>query len=98
MALETFVIAIRVLRKNPLFTLTAVATLALGLAATTHDFQRHQWRAVQPLPYKDPARIVIAGMDLRQRHVRDLPFSNAAYRSAGGYETVFEDCRRFYFS
>jgi len=92
MALQTFVIAIRVLRKNPLFTLTAVATLALGLAATTTIFSVTNGVLLQPLPYKDPDRIVIAGMDLRQRHVRDLPFSNADFIDLReGTKTVFED-------
>ena len=30
-------------------------------------------------PYKDSARLVIAGMDLRKRNVHDLPFSNADF-------------------
>ena len=72
-------IAIRVLIKNPLFTLTAVATMALGLGATTTIFSVTNGVLLQPLPYKDSDRIVVAGTDLRQRHVRDLPFSNADY-------------------
>ena len=34
---------------------------------------------LRPLPYRDPGKLVIAGMDLRKRDVHDLPFSNADY-------------------
>jgi putative ABC transport system permease protein len=92
MVLQNLKIAIRVLLKNPMFTLTAVVTMALGLAATTAIFSVTNGVLLQPLPYKDPDRVVIAGMDLRQRHVRDLPFSNADFIDLrDGTKTVFED-------
>jgi predicted permease len=92
MVLQNFKIAIRVLIKNPLFTLTAVATMALGLGATTTIFSVTNGVLLQPLPYKDPDRVIVAGMDLRQRHVRDLPFSNADFIDLkDGTKTVFED-------
>ena len=92
MVLQNLKIAIRVLSKNPLFTLTAVATMALGLGATTTIFSITNGVLLRPLPYKDPDRVVVAGMDLRQRHVRDLPFSNADFIDLrDGTKTVFED-------
>ncbi|MGD1079308.1 MAG: ABC transporter permease [Candidatus Sulfotelmatobacter sp.] len=92
MFLQTLVIAIRVLRKNPLFTLTAVVTIALGLGATTAIFSVTNGVLLESLPYRDPDRVVVAGMDLRQRHVRDLPFSNADFIDLrDGTKTVFED-------
>jgi putative ABC transport system permease protein len=92
MVLQNLKIAIRVLIKNPLFTLTAVATMALGLGATTTIFSVTNNVLLQPLPYKAPDRVVVAGMDLRQRHVRDLPFSNADFIDLkDGTKTVFED-------
>src|SRR3984893_3913389 len=85
-------IAIRVLLKNPLFTLTTVATMALGLGATTAIFSVTNGVLLRPLPFKEPDRVVVAGMDLRQRHVRDLPFSNADFIDLrDGTKTVFED-------
>jgi predicted permease len=90
--LQNLVIAIRVLRKNLLFTLTAVATIALGLGASTAIFSVTNGVLMRPLPYKDPDRLVIAGMELRQRHVRDTPFSNADYIDLrDGTTSVFED-------
>ena len=92
MLLQNLKIAIRILIKNPLFTLTAVATMALGLGATTAIFSVTNGVLLQPLPYQGPDRVVVAGMDLRQRHVRDLPFSNADFIDLkDGTKTVFED-------
>ncbi|HET7890905.1 MAG TPA: ABC transporter permease, partial [Candidatus Sulfotelmatobacter sp.] len=92
MALQTVVIAMRVLRKNPVFTLTAVVTIALGLGATTAIFSVTNGVLLESLPYKDPDRIVIAGTDLRQRHVRNLPFSNADFIDLrDGTKDAFED-------
>ena len=92
MSLRTLVIAMRVLRKNPLFTLTAVVTIALGLGATTAIFSVTNGVLLESLPYKDPDRLVVAGSDLRQRQVRNLPFSNADFIDLrDGTKSVFED-------
>ena len=92
MALQNLKIAIRVLMKSPLFTLTAVVTIALGIGASTAIFSVTNAVLLQPLPYKDAARLVFAGMELRQRHVRDLPFSNADYMDLrDGTKNAFED-------
>jgi predicted permease len=85
-------IAIRVLAKNPLFTLTAVITIALGIGASTAIFGITNGVLLQPIPYKDPDRLVIAGAELRTRHVRDLQFSNAEYIDLReGTKQLFED-------
>src|SRR5215475_4843050 len=72
-------LAARVLRKSPVFALTAVITIALGVGASTAIFSVTNAVLLRPLPYKDPGKLVIAGMELRKRNVRDLPFSNADY-------------------
>lgn len=85
-------IAVRVLLKNPLFTLTAVLTIALGIAASTAIFGVTNGVLLQPIPYKDPDRLVIAGAELRTRHVRDIQFSNADYIDLrDGTRQFFED-------
>ena len=85
-------IAIRVLTRSPQFTLTAVVTIALGLGACTAIFSVANAVLFQPIPYRDPDHLVIAGMELRQRHVRDLQFSNADYIDLrDGTKAAFED-------
>jgi len=91
-ALQNWKFAIRVLGRSPLFTLTAVVTIALGIGASTAIFSVTHAVLLQPLPYKDADRLVFAGMELRQRHVRDMPFSNADFIDMrDGTKNAFED-------
>ncbi|MGC2162278.1 MAG: ABC transporter permease [Silvibacterium sp.] len=50
--------AIRQLRKSPGFTVTAVSTLALGIAATVAIFGFVDSALIRPLPYPNPARLM----------------------------------------
>src|SRR5215470_5998773 len=91
-ALHNWRVALRVLWRSPLFTLTAVVTITLGIGASTAIFSVTHAVLLQSLPYKDADRLVFAGMELRQRHVRDLPFSNADYIDMrDGTKDAFED-------
>src|SRR6476620_12735834 len=90
--MQNWKVATRVLWRSPLFTLTAVVTIALGIGASTAIFSVTHAVLLQPLPYKDADRLVFAGMELRQRHVRDLPFSNADFIDLrDGTKNAFED-------
>jgi hypothetical protein len=50
---------VRLLRRNPAFTLLMVTVLALGIGATTGIFSVIDASLVRQLPYRDPERIVV---------------------------------------
>ena len=52
---------LRVLRRNPAFTLTAVITLALGIGANTAIFTLINALLLRNLPVRDPAGLVAVG-------------------------------------
>ena len=54
--------ALRGFRRNPLFTISVLVTLALGIGATTAVFSVVDRILFRPLPYPDPSRIVSVGM------------------------------------
>jgi predicted permease len=79
MPLRDLALAGRTLRNSPIFTLTAAVTIALGVGASTAIFSVTNAVLLRPLPYKDPQQLVILPSDMRNRGVKDFPYSNAEF-------------------
>ena len=73
--------ACRLLAKNPGFSVAAIATLALGIGATTAIFSVAYSVLVKPLPYTDPERIYSAEIIVpeRREQIPSLPASGLGY-------------------
>jgi putative ABC transport system permease protein len=92
MLLRDLAYALRTLRKSPVFAATAILTIALGIGAATAIFSVTHAVLLRPLPYKNPDRLVFALSDMRQRNVKDFPFSNADFLDLrNGSTAVFQD-------
>jgi putative ABC transport system permease protein len=66
--------AVRSLIKHGGFATTAVVTLSLGIGATVAIFSVVNAVLLEPLPYRDPSRLVIVWQELRARGVPEFPF------------------------
>jgi predicted permease len=80
MSLSTFVRpAWRSLRRAPTFTITASATLVIGIGAAVAIFALIDGVLLRPLPYGDPDRLVGAWHDLKAVNIRKGNQTQATY-------------------
>src|SRR5262249_39594964 len=89
---KDFAYAFRALRKSPVFLITAILTIALGIGASTAIFSVTNAILLRSLPYKDPDRLVVVGGDMRTRTTYDVPLSAENYMDLrNGTKSAFED-------
>jgi predicted permease len=70
---------VRILRKNPGFTLTAVLTLALGIGANAAVFSLVDAVLLRPMPYRQPNRLLLLSETLPKQGDDELGVSVAEY-------------------
>lgn len=81
--------AFRLLIKNPAFTAVAIAAITLGIGANTAVLSLVNALIVRPLPYHDPAGIVLMLEHFRTQHLDAIPVSAPEFLD---YQT---NCRSF---
>ncbi|MET0626229.1 MAG: ABC transporter permease [Pyrinomonadaceae bacterium] len=86
---------VRVLAKAPGFTLVAVLAVALGVAANTAIFSVINAVLLEPLPYREPGRLVSLWEMNRARDARQNVLSPANLIDWKEQSNVFEDVAAF---
>ena len=88
---KDFLLAVRGLWQSPVFALTAILTIALGIGASTAIFSVTNAVLLRPLPYKDPDRLVIGWVEFRNRHQFDATFSYDNFADLKAGAPLIED-------
>ena len=89
-------LAIRQLRKAPVFSLTVVLTFSLGIGATTAIFSLVEGVLLRPLAFRDPQRLVLLGdrlgdglqLGVTAPEVATYEHAARAFSSIGAYVTT----------
>ena len=83
--------ALRLLGRSKLFTLTVIATIAIGTGATTTIFSVVNATLLRPLPFRDPDRLVQVAEDAGERRRIRSARQRTDDARAGSHEIVLSD-------
>ena len=83
--------AFRTLSRSPVFTVTAIVTIALGIGATTAIFSVVNAVLLRPLPYQHEQRLMLVQGDLVARNVTDFPQAPGDFPDMRREATHFEE-------
>jgi len=88
---------VRRLRRSPLFTLTVVGTLALGIGAFVLMFNVVSVVLFSPLPYKNADRVVMVWGDIPQVKLGfpELPISGRYFKDIRDHAAAFQSIAAF---
>jgi predicted permease len=81
----------RLIKKNPVFTLVVLLTLALGIGANTAIFSFANGILLRPLPYPQSDRLVVIDETALKRGINSMSVSFPNYLDWREQNTVFED-------
>src|SRR5258708_9534589 len=88
--------ALRVLRRNPGFTVTAVLSLALGIGGSVAIFTVADNLLLRPLPYPEASRLVMVWETNSVTHEQHNVGSPANYFDWKAQNTVFSEMAAFF--
>src|SRR5918993_7555 len=83
-------LALRRMRRSPLFALSVAGTLAIGLAATTAIYTVVDGVLLKPLPFPDPGALVRVTADYKALDLRDVGLSQPELEDYAGRSGAFE--------
>src|SRR5687767_10682992 len=92
---QDFRYALRGMRLNPGFSLTAILSLALGLGASLSIFTVVDNVLLRPLPHRDPSRLVMVWDANTKRNITNNVISPGNYLDWKAQNDVFEAMAAF---
>jgi len=87
---------VRLLVKDGGFTAVAMLSLALGIGATTAVFSMVNAVLLQPLPYKEPDRLVSITGNKQEMNIREMTASLPDLEDWRNQSRLFEDFASYY--